>query len=649
MASTTLATGLAGTPVSFATGGDGALYLANGTDRPQRWDGETAALENAGIDVPASAGSVAAANSGTIYGDYTVYIRHLDDSDIPGNFYGTPATVSIGADAPKSTFNYSSLPSRSGRQTQTQVWRNTRGQTQTFYLDTTTTGSTASSIRTDGNLRLQTAIRWYTDDGYPNAQRHGVPPAFMKVVVSFRDRMWYLVPRVGAGAGSEADRNRIYWSEAGEPEAFAKDADGNHVNVLTMQTDGDSLTGAMPLYSYLFLLKERHIYRLSTAGDPRRDAGVALVAERGCLHQRAWCRAQGIAYLMDGAGIYRFDGNAIDEQFAAPVLDKFRGECNFGQSRYFHVQHDPGEGRIGFFYVRFGDSGTGAKRALWYDYLAGQWYEASYDMAMFSGGICQIGSNDRLVAGCTGTTSDADHQYSTVILNEGMLDGYAKTLTGSHREWTPNYGSDSRAYGTITAVPSTKSFTDTNNALDFSGWYSAPTDLGAMVRVVDSDGAVRGQAAVSAINTSTQTVTLTTAIANMAVGDRYVVGGIPWQARLGSFRYLPEEASNVRRVALKYAPASSSAGTLCLTKFHDGSSSAEAAGLDWHDNIGVDVNRASTSVEFDQTVSLGTLLHRFDSGFEADTPADRRVDLKLHGVAGEHRTKLYEVVVDGVY
>ncbi|HDZ44022.1 MAG TPA: hypothetical protein ENH80_08790, partial [Phycisphaerae bacterium] len=388
-------------PVTMAVAPDGVLYVTNGIDGARRWDGQTASAETAGITASTAHCEVAGSGSGDIYGSFDVYTRFVDDAGVPSSF-SAATTIAVTSGDSFGQFDYTSIPiSDEDRVVGRQIWRSTAGQSTTFYLDVeidNNSDQSDSSTRTDGELVQQTAMRYLTEDGWPNANRFGPPPSHMQVVVSFGNRMWYLVPadytegsasvsgttvsgsgvqwtrqmigrRVyrggklsgvisgftnngllalstsavsGFGSGSyyrigdDDERNKVYFSEAGEPESFPLDDDGAHTNVITGQEDGDKLTGGMPLGSYLYLLKESHIYRLSTAGDPRRDAGIALVAERGCLNQRCWCRVEGMAFLMDRAGVYVFRGTQT-EAVSPPVQDFFRGRINWSRSKWFHA------------------------------------------------------------------------------------------------------------------------------------------------------------------------------------------------------------------------------------------------------------------------------------------------------------------------
>jgi len=677
-------------PVCAAEAPDGVLYFATGNDRVLRWDGTTEKTEWAGIEASTSACTMAASTStsGTIYGDYTAYVRFLDDEDIPSSF-SAAATLSITSGAPAPGISYSAIPvSSTSRCTKREVWRNTAGQNVTWYLDCTiadNTTTTTSSTRTDGELVTQSSIRFVTEDGWPNAMRFTPPPNNMGVVVSFQDRMWYAVPRpytaghaigsgtavsvwggdlraqmagrrfyqgahnwatIGEATGSsvtlvaepasgfgpddyyaiyDADvRNTIYFSEAGEPESVPTS------NAITLQEDGDKISGLMPLYSFLFILKERHIYRMASAGDPRRDATVSLVAERGCVNQRCWCRVEGTAFLMDETGIYVFKDNET-QAVSSPIQDVFRGQINWDHRKWFHCVHSADEETVRFFVSM--DTDLYPTHALCFNYRLQQWHTEQYPFDIGASCNCRIGQEYRTLVG-------SDESVS--LLGEGVLDGCA--LEAAAREDSITCSQTLR--GTVTAA-SSDTITDSAASWNFSDWHVHPVTIGAPVYIIASDGSVQWRR-ISAINYSTKILTVVRDWdTTPSVGDTYMIGGINWQAKFGAFAFLEEESQNVRQIKLRYQPQADAA-TLEMRTYLNHSATEQSAHVAWNNGAGVSVAAGSGNLMVDLTGDTGYARWNLNDGFENHGPADRTLEVELEGVSGKQKTQIYALDIDGV-
>jgi hypothetical protein len=689
-------------PLTMAVGPDGALYCANGIDRPQRWDGQTSSAENAGIDAASTAVSIAGTGSGTIWGEYAAYARYVDDEDTPSNL--TPiARTSIASGAAGSGFNYSNIPvSGDSRVTGRQLWRTAHdGEGLAIYLDAEiadNSTTTYTSTRTDGNLIVQSSMRMQTIDGYPNANRFGPPPDHMGIVACFRDRMWYagaseytygsvsisgthvqvegarfhsrmvgrklraagklegtisavptsttltLTTSQSSGFGTSGDhysihagadeRDRVYFSESGEPESFPRDSDGNHVNVLQLQQDGDpGIRALMPLYSYLFIFKGQHVYRLSTAGDPRRDAQVSLVAERGCINQRCWCRVEGTAMVMDEGGFYVFKGMETAPT-SVPIQDFFWGRINWGRKRWFHCAHAPGEQVVRFFVAL--DNNQWPEHALTYNYRMAQWHLEQYPYAIGCSGQVDLGGQVRQIAGTEQVVS---------VMDEGVFDGCAPMAT-SYAE-TAGSLPGGQVQGTVDSGTAT-TIVDADADLDFSDWHVAPTDVGAPVSVIAADGSWQTRR-IASLQTTTGTITVQQAFTTTSTlaGSTWQIGAVQYQAKFGTFSFLPQEQSNVRQLQLRFKPQSESS-KVNLRQYIDHSTTAQTAQVDYDPNDGAEVKRSSENIQVDLTHTHGHVQWRFDDGFEGTGPAPRMLEVELAGVSGAERTKIYELTVDGV-
>ncbi len=454
-------------PMCIAEDREGNLLFATGLERAQRWAPGDAATEDAGLTAPTSNSSAAGAGGGggSIQGVYKYAVRYIDDEGIASNLSAL-STLEI-TDQTYTTVAYTSIPVPSeARVAKRQLWRATDGQSVTYYLDAEMTGTIATthnSTKTDTQLRTSTAMRYKTAKGWPNAMRFTPPPTHTAIVVFFADRSWWAIPSeysggtlitISAGgttatgtgtlftahmdgmtfkstlgnavidsitnatnlvlessitAGStayysiqpsSAEFDSIYFSEKGEPESVPA------ANKITTYADNDRITGLMPLYSALYILKRSHIYRLTTCADPRLDHDIALVAERGCLNQRTWVRAEGMAFIMDQQGVYLFDGRST-QSISGPIQNYWLdGTINLSVSKWFSAVHDARRETVMFLVAL--NSDTIPKHALCFNYRLQQWHVESYGASVYSATAGLLSAKPRVLGGVAGTACKFD-------------------------------------------------------------------------------------------------------------------------------------------------------------------------------------------------------------------------------------------------
>jgi hypothetical protein len=449
-------------PMCFAQDREGNVFWANGLERPQRWQLGMSSSEDAGITAPETSCSIGASSSGDIQGVYNAAVQYIDNEGIGSSF--SPLALAEVTDQGYGQIDYSSIPTPSeGRVTKRRLWRTTDGQTSTYYQDLEMTGTTltsATGTKTDAQLIESTAMRFVTAKGWPNARRFGVPPANMSVVQFFQNRSWWAVPgeyaegtatvsgtaahgtgtqwssnlegqyfhlgndlaeidtvtnatnivlatSITAGSGGykiipdSAEWDSVYFSEDAEPESVPSS------NKIATYPDGDRMTGLMPLYGAMFLLKRNHIYRLTICSDPRDGTQISLVAERGCLNQRCWCRAEGMAFLMDRNGAYLFNGSTT-QAISGPVQNYWRDEIYWPSHKWFSVVHDKRRECIMFLVAL--DSDAKPQHALCFSYRLqrenepGRWWLEDYAGANV-GAVCEgvIADVPRVLGGVDST------------------------------------------------------------------------------------------------------------------------------------------------------------------------------------------------------------------------------------------------------
>jgi hypothetical protein len=207
--------------------------------------------------------------------------------------------------------------------------------------------------------------------GQINARRFEVPPGNYAVACMFQDRAWYAVDTTGERP------NSLLFSEVDEPEAVPL------ANELVVQENTgvpDSVVALIPIGPHLLVAQRNHIYRLAYVAQPVLDASISLAAYRGVLNNRCWDCMGGVAFLVDGYGLYGCDGSTEDALSVA-VDNYWRdGIIDFSKADQFHVRADTASKTVRFYYCQSGD--TQPVRALCYCVATRAWWEETYATAV---------------------------------------------------------------------------------------------------------------------------------------------------------------------------------------------------------------------------------------------------------------------------
>ena len=178
-------------PKTFAQSESGVVYIADGFNAVQRWDGNTSALETAGVAPPATAVVIAGSGSGSISGTYTAYQRFVDRFGNFSNLCPISNTLTV---AGVLQIDYSSVDIPTSSQVVSrQILRNASGNTSSYYLDVDTTdltSTTFTSTKTDATLTAQTLVPITDSEGNDlAATRYTVPPDDMPLLLMANGRM----------------------------------------------------------------------------------------------------------------------------------------------------------------------------------------------------------------------------------------------------------------------------------------------------------------------------------------------------------------------------------------------------------------------------------------------------------------------------
>jgi hypothetical protein len=667
----------------FAATSDGWLLAANGIDPVLRWDGLTPNMETAGTPAPPTALTLGSSTSGSITGTYFAYSRWVDAQGNVSDLSPLADSITVTSvgqidytDVPVPTD-----PKVRARQ----ILRNTTGQTGVFYVDVETndlTTTSFSSTRSDSDLQGQEAVALFDSLGMPLANVHGVPPSDKSILAAHLDRMFlageetYSVGSVDvtfgsttvSGIGTEwpeslagrflwvagasksyeiesvdtvsqtltlleayespsspyasygirapvAQRRLVQFSEAGLPESWPV------INALSVQEDGDEITGLMPMGSFLYIVEKRHIYRLSFQTDPTDDGFIFLSCNRGCINSRCWAVVDEAAYLMDEAGVYKFSGSRQTEVVSEPIQDLFepprtnkRYRIRFDANRYFHCVYDPGTQSLRWFVCLTGT--TYPRHALCFDIRGQRWWVEEFPFPIASSCIGLLDGERRVFLG-----GPSGRVY---LLGHGTLD-----LVNPVR-------------GTVRSVVTSRSPMSISDTLAGFGddLVGAP--------VVMLDGVAKGHwRRIVEVNGTTLRLDRPWTI-KPAVGDAYQVGGIQWRYRTGWFRWAQGEQENPRRLEILHEPCNEDQ-FLEAYLYQDRSQEPVVWGTTYP---GDELSSMGTvaddpAIKGDLTNSLGFMQRRLDGFKEFYIDGPRFVSWELKGVTNQDQAVIYEMTVDG--
>lgn len=672
-------------PVSFARAPSGEVYIATGLSPLSKWDGVRYASEEVGVPAPTETVTLAFSGTGVISGLYVAYQRWLDRDGNPSNL--SPASQAVTADEDGTvTYTNVEAPTEP-KITRRQILRNTAGQGLTFYVDVDTddlNATTFTSTRTDVTLSVRTAVPLFDERGNSLANRFAIPRNDKPLIVSYLDRMFAAGEAVygrghievtqgsttvtgvgtawtasmagrflyGVGAGrpyeiasadavaqtltleetwkgatdkflvysirsSPAERRSLYFSEAGQYEAWPE------FNGITVEENGDEITGLMVADSFLYVLQRRHIYRLSYHQGPLADGGLFLSARRGCVNNRCWVHFDGFAYLLDEQGIYRFDGVGETEALSPPIQDLFWYDrssgglrINWKAKKWFHALLSKDESCVRWFVALAGQRLP--RHALAYNYLAETWWIEEYPFPVGASAISEGDLPRPLLAGPA---------RRVLAQGVGTLDG-PDPAAGTTR-------------GTATSAGQL-------SLVDALASFPASGLVGSPVAIVEGRG--KGQRNPIASVSGTTIRFVQPWLVQPDSTSVYQLGGVSWRWRSGLLRWNDEENEQHRRLEVIFKPCASDA-QMDLRLFRDHASAADAYGRTWpvtpagRDGSRQAKDSSDAIVDLTQVqgyAQIGLAARRARTVGRADVVA-----VELAGVSAENPITVYEVNVEG--
>ncbi len=673
-------------PENYAETPEGLVFIADGMSPMSRWDGVGTAIYPVGVTAPATAPSLAGDNAatGTITGDYYAYVRFLNERGAWSDLSPISAKVTMNKVTTVAYTNVAT-PTQANV-VRRQILRNTSGQALTFYVDVDTTDlatTSFTSTNTDDQLKGQIAVPLFDENQFPVANANGVPPAHKCVLAHHSGRMFAAVDRtysrgnvrlthnsttvlgidtdwtasmagrylyvVGAtqsyqissvdqnaqvitlasayqGASDNfgvysirpapAERRLVYYTQAGFVESWPA------FSAISLQEDGDEITGLMVTSSFLYILERQHIYRFTFQADPGTDGFVYLSGTRGCVNNRCWAIGEEAAYMLDYAGVHAFSGGT-SEPISDPVQHFFRYDLegptiNWLASDLFHCAIAPDEQTCRWFVALDGEYLP--RHALCFHYREKRWWLEEFDRPIASSVTGTFGGRRRVFLG-----SRAGQTY---LYGQGTLDGLDPT-SGTTR-------------GTATSG-------DVWGLADATAtWPDASLLVGQSVAIVSGKGAGQRRQVVGVDATGRLKVKTPFLVAPDA-SSVYQLGGAAWRWKSGWLRYVSSEEDVSRRFEVLYDPTASPS-TLAARIYRDFSATPvvfnRAASARTSD--GFSTAAGSPDLLADMSNTSGFVQQRMEGHKELNMAGPRWMSLELAGVTSADVQNVFQVSIDGV-
>lgn len=574
-------------PYSFAVADNGYIYMANGIQPMPKWNGISSALLGVGVEPPASALTLASSGSGSLNGTYFAWVRFLNADGYYSNL--SPISNSHTVVSKSQIDYTSVPTWTDSRVVERQILRNLSGVLDIAYVDvtdTTNSGSTFASTKDDNTLGTGTPVPLIDSDGATLVNQYQIPRNDKPLLVFHRSRLFgagttayrrghcevtngsptvqgigtefrgglinrffhvfghdpnYTISNVsianqtltlsGNYAGTTnkfaiytiesppAEKGLLYFSQSGLPEAWPA---GNAVPIGSV---GEETTGIFEQATFLYVLKDSAIYRVTYAVTPK-DGASFLAARRGVINNRCWVHEAAHTYLLDQQGIYRFDGSEDVEDITPPLQDLFwRGRdgetfrIEWSAARFFHAAIDPSEKVIRWFVSLGGNYLPNGAIAL--DYRRGEWWTETYPLP--------IGAST-LMPGLRQTPVAGGPAKKVFAIGYEQLD-VARADAG-------------QTYGTVTSAG--------DSTLSDSTASFPASHVGATVTIIDGNGFGQRRK-ITAVSGDTLSLLSPWTITPDETSI-YQIGAVAWRWRSKRFRCLREEQSHDRGVQINWDP-----------------------------------------------------------------------------------------------
>jgi hypothetical protein len=411
-----------------------------------------------------------------------------------------------------------------------------------------------------------------------------------------------------------AEEDLLYWSEPSLPESVPA------TNSLEIpRANGGDGTGLFSMSSFMYLMRERTLQRLTAQVDPGTDGFIFLAANRGCVNQRCVVVNGDVAWLLDDQGIYQFSGGKVDE-ISQGIQAIFRGsslhyQLNWEASRYWHASFDHNNNTVRFFVTLSGDYLP--RHALCFQTVLQRWWVEHYPVPIGSStsgrtapdpGGWRVGGRNVFFMG-----SRASKVFR---LETGTSLDQADPATGT-------ISGDVTSAGPLT-------LTCKNSA------FGAAT-VGSRIYITSGPGEGQDRLIVSYDN-NVLTVDVPWLVLPTSL-SKFVIGGISWLWRSGSLDYRDSETRVVRQFKLTWEPVQRR--DEALARRYDDFNKVPVKNIRNYtaaQRQGIAAVAGTVNNRIDLTKTEGVVDLNFHGHREMSTDAPRSITLELSGISSETLT-----------
>ena len=676
---------------SFARTPPGEVFIANGLDRPRKWDGFSAATVVVGLDAPTVAPTVTEDNGGNAeLGTYFVAYRY---GDAYGNYSNLSPVTTVTTSAVSKRFDWDVVPIASGtdssaRITKRQLFRTVVDDASAYYLvheiaDNTTTSYTAGDTLSDDDLVDNEELPVLNDDDSLSANRFGVPPMNKAVVVWNQDRLFYLADviystgtvSISSSSGTVTGVGTSFTaSMIGKWIYMAGDSRGREVTAVASTTSITvSPVGDTTLSGVAFELKtnpaERNVIYFSEPEEPESvpQAQNQFLLQENNVEQDEIVGGfsdQGTLIIGMTTHLYQFNYQRQPHLDGAAQMIARRGMFNnrcHGVAEGVHFLMD----RYGPYMLQGGqirDIG-GKIKTFFRDGSIDQTY-ARY----FFVGVNQREQTVKFYVRLTTDTAVSRAFTYHYAQDRWSVDTYAWGVGGScelevsgsidtfvmkaaSRATKETFGTS--LDGLSAVVSGTTSGVSSTQIVDLTGPFL--TAHITMPFVVTS-GSAKGQRRYITSRPNTQNIFVDSSISGFAAGDTYVIGGIPWNWHSGLLDYPRDnQISSERAIELTFAPHATNGNTIDIRHYLNHKTSPETAEQDY---VGGDEACSQAAASADGVVDLyrsrnsdyetvGFARKTFTSRHAHYSVSDRWLGVELRGITRGTPVEVYELAVMG--
>jgi len=334
---------------------------------------------------------------------------------------------------------------------------------------------------------------------------------------------------------------------------------------------------------------------------------VFLVSYRGCINNRCWIAQADGLYMLDHAGIHRFDGSG-SEPVSATIQELFQGTSDFFRinwkaAPYFHAVHDRPNNTLMWFVALEGN--TLPRHALTYNYVNHRWGIEEYSVPI----------------GCS-VVVEIDGQ-SYVFLGGPSREVYARG--------TSELDATSAANGTVRGQPTAISVLSlTDSAATFSSSLAL-----APICIVGGRGKGQVRQIVEVSGTTLYINEPWSEQPSVSGSDQstYQIGGIPWEYRTGWFHVTETENTVPRRLDVFYDPTDTE-NYIDVEVYADHDDAPITWAIDFSDDH-ITITQRDSRIQIDSSQPVGYSFIRLDGIRDFASYGTRWISFRISGAKGQ--------------